>query len=124
MVYDKNPRTYGDGLDGVWHCPFPREWVERMKYAANVCQGLTVEQIEAAYSREVTHYRLPPGDFLDGPQDARGLPLSWCREEDQKYRKYPTCCTAIYNYDSVPDMVISNGHDDWPLRVWEPVLRA
>ncbi len=113
MVYDKNPRTYGDGLDGVWHCPFQREWVERMKYAAKVCQGLTVEQIEAAYSREVTHYRLPPGDFLDEQQDARGLPLSWCEEEERRYRKLPNCCTAIYNYDSVPEVVVTNGEDDW-----------
>ena len=120
MVYDKKP-CYGDGQ---WHCPFPREWVERMKYAAKVCQVLTAEQIEAAYSREVTHYRLPPGDFLDEPQDARGLPLSYCREEERRYSNHPTCCTAIYDYYSVPDMVISNGQDDWPLTMWEPVLTA
>ena len=120
MVYDKKP-CYGDGQ---WHCPFTKEWVERMKHAAKVCQGLTVEQTEAAYSREVTHYRLPPGDFLDEPQDARGLPLSYCREEEQRHRNHPTCCTAIYDYDSVPDMVISNGHDDWPLRIWEQVFTA
>ena len=124
MVYDKNPRTYGDGLDGVWRCPFTKEWVERMKHAAKVCQGLTAKQIEGAYQRETSLYRLPPGDFLDEPQDARGLPLSYCLEEERRYRNHPTCCTAIYDYDSVPDMVISNGHDDWPLRMWEPVLRA
>lgn len=95
-----------------------------MKHAAKVCQVLTVEQIETAYSREVTHYRLSTGDFLDEPQDARGLPLSYCREEERRYRNHPTCCTAIYDYDSVPDMVISNGHGDWPLRMWEPVLTA
>ena len=85
---------------------------------------LTERQIEAAYSREVIHYRLPPGDFLGEPQDARGLPMSYCREEDLRYRNYPTCCTEIYDYDSTPDILISNGHDDWPLRMWEPVLTA
>lgn len=124
MVYDKKPRAYGDGLDGVWHCPFPMEWVEKMKHAAKACQGVTAEYIEMVISGEVNHYRLPPGDFLDEPQDARGLPLSYCREEERRYRNLPTYCTAIYDYDSVPDMVISNGHDDWPLRMWEPVLRA
>ena len=124
MVYDKNPRTYGDGLDGVWHCPFPMAWVERMKQAAKCCEKLSAEYIEAALDMEVYSYRVPTGDFLDEPQDARGLPLSYCREEERRYRNHPTCCTAIYDYDSIPDVVISNGHDDWPLRMWEPVLMA
>ena len=117
-----------DGLlnrgDGEWHCPFPREWVERMKQAAKACQGLTAEYIEMVISGEVNHYRLPPENCLDDPQDARGLPLSYCLEEERRYKNHPTFCTAIYDYDSVPDMVISNGHDDWPLRLWEPVLTA
>ena len=120
MVYDKKP-CYGDGQ---WHCPFPRAWVERMKHAAKVSQGMTVEQIEAAYSREVTHYRLPPGDFLDEPQDARGLPLSYCREEERRYRNHPTCCTAIYDYCFVPDIVVTNGEDDYAYKVKDRVLTA
>ena len=95
-----------------------------MKRAAKACQGLTVEYIEMVMNREVTHYRMPPGDFLDEPQDARGLPLSFCREEERRYRNHPTYCTSIYDYDSVPDIVISNGEDDWPLKLWEPVLTA
>jgi hypothetical protein len=120
MVYDKKP-CHGDGQ---WHCPFSREWVERMKQAAKACQGMTVGYIEMMMNREVTHYRLPPGDFLDESQDVRGLPLSYCREEERRYRNHPTCCTAIYDYDSIPDVVISNGHDNYPLWLWEPVLTA
>ena len=118
MVYDKNPRTYGDGLDGVWHCPFPREWVERMKHAAKVCEHLTAAQIASTYQREVSNYRVPPGDFLEGPQDARGLPVGYgdglCRN---------VSCD-IYDYDSIPDVVVTNGHDDWAYKVKSRVLTA
>lgn len=126
MVYDKNPRKYGDGLDGVWRCPFTKEWVERMRMAVKHCEPLNARQVAAAYDRIGSgyYYKVLPGDFLDEPQDARGLPLSYCCEEEWRYRNHPTCCTAIYDYDSVPDMVISNDHDDWPLRMWEPVLTA
>ena len=115
MVYDKNPKTYGDGQ---WHCPFPREWVERMKHAARVCQGLTSEQIEAAYSREVTHYRLPPGDFLEEPQDTRGLPVGY----GDGLGRNVSC--DIYDYDSIPDVVVTNGHDDRAYKVKSRVLTA
>lgn len=118
MVYNKRHRTYGDGLDGVWRCPFPREWVEQMKHAAEVCQGLTAEQIEGVYKRETSLYRLPPGDFLSYDQDARGLPIGYGNDGGRNV----SC--DIYDYDSIPDVMISNGHDDWPLRMWEPVLRA
>ena len=122
MVYD-GCQNRGDG---EWHCPFSIDWVERKKQAAKICGHISAQQIEAACMRigSGEYYQLPPGDFLSEPQDARGLPLSYCREEERRDRNHPTCCTAIYDYDSVPDMVISNGHDDWPLRVWEPVLRA
>ena len=113
MIYSK-----GTPGNGVWHCPFSPEWVERMKHAAKVCQWLTVEQIEAAYNREVTRYRLPPGDFLDGPQDARGLPVGY----GDGFGRNVSC--DIYDYTSIPDMVISNGRDDWQLRMWEQVLTA
>ena len=122
MVYDGCPNRG----DGKWHCPFQMDWVERKKQAAKICEPISAQQIELACMRIESgeYYQLPPGDFLSEPQDARGLPLSYCREEERRYRNHPNCCTAIYDYDSVPDMVISNGHDDWPLRVWEPVLRA
>lgn len=67
-----------------------------MKQAAKACQGMTVGYIEMVMNSEVTHYRLPPVDFLDEPQDTRGLPMSYCREEDRRYRNHPTCCTAIF----------------------------
>ena len=95
-----------------------------MKQAAKACQGLTAEYIEIVMNSDVYHYRVPPGDFLDETQDARGLPMSYCLEEERRYRNHPTCCTSIYDYDSIPDVVISNRHDDWPLRLWEPVLTA
>lgn len=122
MVYDGCPNRG----DGKWHCPFSREWVERMKQAAKICEPISAQQIELARMRMESgeYYQLPSGDFLSEPQDARGLPLSYCREEERRYRNHPICCTAIYDYDSVPDMVISNGHDDWPLKMWEQVLTA
>ena len=50
--------------------------------------------------------------------------MSYCRKEAERYRDWPDCCTAIYDYDSVPEMVITTGEDDWPLTMWEPVLTA
>ena len=70
------------------------------------------------------NYKLPPGDFLEEEQDARGLPLSWCAEEDRRFREYPVSCCDIYDYNTVPDVVITNGVEDWPPRLWKPVLRA
>ena len=116
VVYDTKP-CYGDGQ---WHCPFPREWVERMRRAAKYCWPLTTEQMEAAYRRidSGAYYVVPPGDFLEEPQDARGLPLSYGNGRD-----VPKCC-AIYDYDSIPDVVVTNGHDDWPLALTARVLTA
>lgn len=121
MVYDTRQRSYGDG---VWHCPFSREWVERMKRAAKHCKRLTAEQIDASDRATEYVYEVPPGDFLSEEHDARGLPLSWCEEEERRYSRHPDCCTAIYDYDSIPDVVITNGEEDWPLKMWEPVLTA
>lgn len=114
MIYNKKP-CYGDGQ---WHCPFPREWVERMKLAAKRCEKMSAEYIEAAIRGEVMSYTLPPGDFLSEEQDARGLPLSY----GDGFGRNVSC--DIYDYTSIPDVVISNGHDDWPLRMWESVLTA
>ena len=113
--------NYGNGQ---WHCPFSREWVERMSRAAKICARMTDGQVAAAVKRIedgeffLESFDLPPGNFLDGPQDARGLPLSWCREEEQRYMKYSSCC-ATYDYKSIPDVVITNGREDWPLKIWK-----
>ena len=100
--------------DGWWNCPFPPEWVERMKRAAKACERLTAEQVKAE----------PSLKFLDEEQDERGIPLSWCREYEARHKGWAECCTAIYDYDSIPETVVSNGNDDWPLMVHERVLTA
>ena len=110
--------------NGWWNCPYPPEWVERMKRAAKVCERLTAKQVEAALTRTDIHYVLPSGDFLSEEQDARGLPMSWCREYEARHEGWPECCTAIYDYDSIPEMVVTNGEDDWPLMLHERVLTA
>lgn len=122
MIYDRTERSYGDGQ---WHCPFSREWVERMARAAKRCERLTAAQIEV-FDRRLNEGMIPVWEegFLDGPQDARGLPLSWCREYEEIHRGWPECCTAIYDYDSIPEMVVTNGKDDWPLRLREKILTA
>ena len=53
--------------------------------------------------------------FLDEPQDARGLPLSWCREYEERHKDWPTACESIYDYDSIPDVVVTDGDVDWEL---------
>jgi len=114
MIYDKKP-CYGDGQ---WHCPFPKEWVERMKQAANCCKQLSAEYIEAAIDREVYSYRVPPGDFLEEPQDARGLPVGY----GDGLGRNVSC--DIYDYDSMPDIIVTNGYDDWAYKVKKRVLTA
>lgn len=119
MKYDgRKPRN------GWWNCPFSPEWVERMKRAVKAYERLTAEQVEAALTHTEIPYVLPPGDFLSEEQDERGLPLSWCREYEERHRGWPTCCTAIYDYDSIPEMVATNGKDDWPMVLHERVLTA
>lgn len=110
MVYDS-----GTPGNGVWHCPFPRSWVEMMKRAEKHCESLSTEYVERVLENETLYYKVPPGDFLSEPQDARGLPLRYLSEEEWRYSKHPTCCTAIYDYDSVPEVVVTDGEDDWPL---------
>ena len=126
MIYSRHRRCYGDRRDGEWHCPFPKEWVEWMKHAAKVCESLTAEQVAAALRRidNGYYYEVPPGDFLSEEQDTRGLPLSWCIEEERRYSRHPTCCTAIYDYDSIPELVVTDGNDDWPLTSRARVLTA
>jgi hypothetical protein len=123
MIYCDEPHTTSGGQ---WWCPFSREWVARTSAAAKRCKKLTCEQIDAAIYRfeNGLSFKSPPGDFLKEPQDARGLPLSWCQDEELKYRNHPTCCREIYDYNTIPDVVITNWLEDRPLRIWEPVLRA
>lgn len=110
--------------NGWWNCPYPPEWVERMKRAVKVCEPLTAEQVEASLTRSVVHYVVPPGDFLSEEQDERGLPLSWCQEYEASHEGWPECCETIYDYDSIPETVLTNGKDDWPLRLHEVLLTA
>lgn len=121
MIYDSAPIGVSDGQ---WHCPFSRRWVERMKRAAKACKNLSDEYVTGALNREVAYYRLPPGEFLSEVQDARGLPLSWCDKEDRRFSTYPTCCTSIYDYDSIPEVVLTNGVYDWNLKLPTKVLTA
>ena len=100
--------------NGWWNCPFSPEWVERMKRAAKACERLTEEQVEAETSLK----------FLDEEQDERWIPLSWCREYEARHEGWPECCVATYDYDSIPEMVATNGEDDWPLMLHERVLTA
>lgn len=120
MIYDRKP-CYGDGQ---WHCPFPPEWVDRMARAAKCCKQLPAEYIESAIDSEVYSYRVPPGDFLKEEQDARGLPLSWCREYEARHEGWPECCVATYNYDTLPEIEVTNGENDWPLIVHIKILTA
>jgi len=115
MIYDT-----GTPGNGVWHCPFTKSWVERMKRAAKHCESLSAEYIERKLNDDSLSFTLPPGDFLSEPQDARGLPLSWQRKG--KRCVYPKC--SIYDYWSVPEVVVTNGEDDWPLRYRFNVLSA
>ena len=84
-----------------------------MKRAAKYCEQLPPWYIERVLNGECTSYKLPPGDFLSEQQDARGLPLSWCARYENEHRHWPKCCTAIYDYDSIPEIVVTNGEDDW-----------
>ena len=118
MIYTKQYRRYNDGCDGQWHCPFPPEWVEKMKRAAKHCESLTPEYIERTLENEVFYYRIPPGEFLSTPQDSRGVPIGY----DNSYQKPISC--EIYDYSSIPDVVVTNGREDWPLCVRRSVLMA
>lgn len=119
MIYDS--KTPGNG---VWHCPFTKALVERMAKAAKHCEMLSDEYIEAVINNHALVYVVPPGDFLDEEQDERGLPMSYCIREQERHRRFPTCCTAIYDYESIPELVVTNGEDDWPLDKWGKVLNA
>lgn len=95
-----------------------------MKRAVRACEGLTAEQVEAALTRTELHYVVPPGDFLKEKQDVRGLPRSWCCEYEKRHEGWPECCMATYDYDSIPEMAVNDGEDDWPMVLHERVLTA
>lgn len=113
MIYSK-----GTPGNGVWHCPFPPEWVERMQRAAKHCEALSAEYIARCISNEEYIYQVPPGDFLSYPQDSRGIPLGY-NDDD---RTFITC--DIYDYNSIPDLVVTDGYKDWPYNSHSKVLTA
>lgn len=121
MVFDRERHAH---CDGEWHCPFSREWLLKMKRAARACERLTHKRVETTLENAHLYYQLPPWDFLSEPQDERGLPLSWCREYEARHKGWAECCTAIYDYDSIPEVVVTNGEDDWPMVIHERVLTA
>ena len=115
MIYSK-----GTPGNGVWHCPFTPEWVERMRRAAKHCETLSAEYIEGCINNEYI-YQVPPGNFLSQPQDRRGLPV--CYNEDIIISRLRIRCD-VYDYNTIPNIVVTNGQEDWPLCVRWSVLMA
>ena len=113
MIYDGSPHN---GSDGQWHCPFSFEWVERMRRAAKHCETLSAEYIARRISNEEYIYQVPNGDFLSEPQGRRVIPLRYIS-------RLPIRCD-VYDYSTIPDIVVTNGREDWPLCVRGPVLMA
>lgn len=88
--------------DGEWHCPYSREWLKQVRHTVNMC--LQNEQ------RKPILYDIPNQmEFLSEPQDERGMPLSWRQDNENE------SCTATYDYCTIPDVVVTNGYDDWEL---------
>ncbi|MCR5366554.1 MAG: hypothetical protein K6E67_10485 [Prevotella sp.] len=108
MIFDSDKRNF---CDGEWHCPFPKHWVDRMAQAAACCCKLTSK---AVYERKEEQI-----DFLNGPQDERGLPLSFHKNTED----WPACCST-YDYGSIAEVVVTNGQDDWPLGNYGKILIA
>lgn len=112
MIYSKDV-SYG----GVWHCPFPPEWVEKMRQAAAVCKKLAEEQIERRlFSTEEEDTQKE--HFLSIPQDERGLPEGYINSLTIQI----SC--DIYDYDTIPDVVMNNGYADWPFKQRFNILTA
>ena len=114
MVYDRREARW---CDGEWHCPFPKDWVERMKQSAVACRTISAKHIDMVLNGLDLNFKIPTGEWLSEPQDARGLPISYFKDETEK-------CIAIYDYSSIPEVVITDGHNDWPLSIWEPIHTA
>lgn len=112
MIYSKEVSN-----GGVWHCPFSSEWVEKMRLAAAICKKMDEEQIERRLfgtEQEDTQKE----HFLSIPQDERGLPEGYIN------RLTIQISCDIYDYDSIPDVVINNGYADWPFNQRFNVLTA
>lgn len=107
MRYDGS-RASGDG---VWHCPFTEEWVADIRKLVKACERKKIKKI---LRRE--HYEL---ECLSEPQDSRGLPLSYCIEEEKRFNQRPIPKPSIYDYRTIPEVVATNGDDDWPVRFWQ-----
>lgn len=97
MIYSKQ-RQSPLYPDGEWHCPFTPEWVAKMQHAVAVCRNIVQDgQQDSGYEE----------NFLGKPQDSRGLPIDY--DDSLHYR------IAVWDYQSIPDIVVTNGSDDWPL---------
>ena len=118
MIYDGRPNN---GRDGQWHCPFSPEWVEQMRKAVKYCEHLSAEYIARRISNEEYIYQVPDGDFLSEPQDSRGLPVWY--NKNIIISRMPIKCD-VYDYSTIPDIVVTNGREDWPLCVRRSVLMA
>jgi hypothetical protein len=92
-----------------------------MAKAAKHCKKLSAEYIEMQLRSDVFFIELGPGNFLSEPQDSRGLPIL-PPEMRRDWWKNSRC--EIYDYDSIPDVVVTNGLDDWPLACHPNVLMA
>ena len=113
MIYSK-----GTPSGGVWHCPFTPSWVEKMKRAAQHCEPLSAEYIERCINNEKYIYQVPDGNFLSEPQDSRGVPIGYGNSN-----MLPISC-EIYDYSTIPDVVVTNGREDWPLCVRRSMMMA
>ena len=80
-----------------------------MKKAVDYCQ----------LHKVIDDDRKEPYKFLEEEQDARGLPLSYCIEEEKRFNQQPIPRPAIYDYCTIPEVVATNGDYDWPVRFWE-----
>lgn len=108
MKYDGSRASNGDG---IWHCQYSEEWVESTKKLVKSCKRKKIKRI---IRRD--HYQL---ECLSEPQDSRGLPLSYCIEEEKRFKQHPIPRPAIYDYSTIPEIVATNGLYDWPVRFWE-----
>ena len=106
MRYDRGPSRG----DGVWHCPFDEEWIADMKKLVNKSKRKRIKRKDTGRTQL---------ECLSEPQDSRGLPLSYCVEEEKRFNQHPIPRPAIYDYSTIPEIVATNGLYDWPVRFWE-----
>ena len=100
MIYDKR-RQSPLHPDGAWHCPFTPEWVAKMRHAVAVCRNMVKdEQQDSGYEE----------NFLSQPQDSRGLPVDYDDNLNSDVR------LDTWDYRTIPEVVITNGKEDWPLQ--------